>query len=133
MYDNEFETKENKIETKDKIEPQHMYVFTNQKLQLYNQEIVSERVHLNSQASGTTTKAFTRLPIENYKTVNPKSGGGHLIKRDGYLQGALPTELWQTGKKFGILDTGPVLSPKCLYSPFALLPKCTLFAPQNFA
>ena len=24
MYDNEFETKENKIETKDKIEPQHI-------------------------------------------------------------------------------------------------------------
>ena len=44
MYDNEFETKENKVETKDKIEPQHMYVFTNQKLQLYNQEIVSEHL-----------------------------------------------------------------------------------------
>ena len=25
MYDNEFETKENKIETKEKIEPQHIY------------------------------------------------------------------------------------------------------------
>ena len=25
MYDNEFETKENKIWTKDKIEPQHMH------------------------------------------------------------------------------------------------------------
>ena len=25
MYDNEFETKENKIWTKDKIEPQHIY------------------------------------------------------------------------------------------------------------
>ena len=24
MYDNEFETKENKIQTKDKIEPQHI-------------------------------------------------------------------------------------------------------------
>ena len=24
MYDNEFETKENKIKTKDKIEPQHI-------------------------------------------------------------------------------------------------------------
>ena len=42
MYDNEFETKENKTWTKDKIEPQHMYVFTNHKLQLYNQETVSE-------------------------------------------------------------------------------------------
>jgi len=31
MYDNEFETKEIKIETKDKIELQHMHVFTNQK------------------------------------------------------------------------------------------------------
>ena len=27
MYDNEFETKENKIQTKDKIEPQHQYKF----------------------------------------------------------------------------------------------------------
>ena len=27
MYDNEFETKENKIWTKDKIEPQHQYNF----------------------------------------------------------------------------------------------------------
>ena len=27
MYDNEFETKENKIWTKDKIEPQHTHVF----------------------------------------------------------------------------------------------------------
>ena len=26
MYDNEFETKEYKIQTKDKIEPQHIYV-----------------------------------------------------------------------------------------------------------
>ena len=25
MYGNEFETKENKIQTKDKIEPQHIY------------------------------------------------------------------------------------------------------------
>ena len=25
MYDNEFETKESKISTKDKIEPQHVY------------------------------------------------------------------------------------------------------------
>ena len=49
---------------------------------------------------------YTRLPIENYKTVNPKSGCGHLIKGGGYLQGVLPTEVWQTGKNFGILDTG---------------------------
>ena len=42
MYNDKFETKENKIWTKDKIEPQHMHVLTNQKLQLYNQEIVSE-------------------------------------------------------------------------------------------
>ena len=27
MYDNEFETKENKIWTKDKIEPQHRHYF----------------------------------------------------------------------------------------------------------
>ena len=27
MYDNEFKTKENKIQTKDKIEPQHIYQF----------------------------------------------------------------------------------------------------------
>ena len=27
MYDNEFETKENKISTKDKIEPQHRHSF----------------------------------------------------------------------------------------------------------
>ena len=26
LYDNEFETKENKISTKDKIEPQHVYI-----------------------------------------------------------------------------------------------------------
>ena len=25
LYDNDFETKENKIETKDKFEPQHIY------------------------------------------------------------------------------------------------------------
>ena len=29
MYDNEFETKEYKIQTKDKIEPQHIYVYIN--------------------------------------------------------------------------------------------------------
>ena len=29
MYDNEFETKEYKIRTKDKIEPQHIYVYIN--------------------------------------------------------------------------------------------------------
>ena len=27
IYDNEFETKENKIQTKDKIEPQHIYIY----------------------------------------------------------------------------------------------------------
>ena len=27
MYDNEFETKENKIWTKDKIKPQHIYIY----------------------------------------------------------------------------------------------------------
>ena len=27
MYDNEFETKEYKIQTKDKIEPQQLYLF----------------------------------------------------------------------------------------------------------
>ena len=63
-------------------------------------------IHLNSQTNCSTTKAYTRLPIENYKTVNPKSGCGHLIKGGGYLQGVLPTEVWQTGKNFGILDTG---------------------------
>ena len=32
MYDNEFETKEKKIWTKDKIEPQHTHVFWNNHL-----------------------------------------------------------------------------------------------------
>ena len=35
MHDNEFKTKENKIQTKDKIEPQHIYthffIYGNQK------------------------------------------------------------------------------------------------------
>ena len=31
MYDNDFETKENKIQTNDKIEPQHIY-----KCKIYN-------------------------------------------------------------------------------------------------
>ena len=87
------------------------------------------RIYLNPQTSGSTTKAYTRLPIENYKTVNPKSGCGHLIKGGGCLQGVLSTELWQTGKNFGILDTGCGHLNACIHhlyisqNTFCLSPK----------
>jgi len=36
--------------------------------------------------------------MENYKTVNPKSGCGHLIKGGGYLQGVCPQSFDRMGK-----------------------------------
>ena len=44
MYDNEFETKENKIQAKDKIEPQHIQITFSNKIEQSTNILTSNKL-----------------------------------------------------------------------------------------
>ena len=64
MYSNGFQTKENKIETKDKIEPQHLhYLWKSSKQALSHYSLV--KIHF-SLANGNISASFKRKMVKNH-------------------------------------------------------------------